>query len=79
MRKFYYTFHQDEIGKFKHCPICGSTFMSVYEGDYDGMIQCYDCPEDMDDIHFTLSYEDEEIEEVNVDDNEQNISDKKSN
>lgn len=59
MRKFYYTFKAEDIHRFMHCPLCGSKFMSVYDGDFDGMIQCYDCPEDNEyDIPFKISYED---------------------
>jgi hypothetical protein len=63
-RKFFYTFTGEEMSKFRHCPRCGSKFMSLYEGDYHGMVQCYECPEDECTIDFTLSYKDEEEENL---------------
>jgi hypothetical protein len=59
MRKFYYTFDANEIHRFKFCPLCGGSFIGVYDGDYGGMIQCFDCPEDVEyDIPFKITYKD---------------------
>jgi hypothetical protein len=43
-----------DIFRFKYCPYCGSTFFSVYLGDYMGMVQCYDCHEDEEDLDLLI-------------------------
>jgi hypothetical protein len=68
MRKWYYTFDAEDIHKFKFCPMCGGKD-SVYvsDGDYDGMIQCLNCPDDDDYINFTITYDDVKQEPWSMD------------
>lgn len=60
MRKYYYIFDAKDIHKFKFCPMCGSDTVYTYDGDYGGMIQCLDCPDDADSIDFTITWEDKD-------------------
>ena len=43
---------ESEISRFKFCPYCGKDFISVYLGDYMGMVQCFMCDEE--DLDFLI-------------------------
>jgi transcription elongation factor Elf1 len=43
----HYVFKAQSIHKFKYCPYCGSKFMSIYDGDYCGQLECYSCERDI--------------------------------
>jgi hypothetical protein len=54
-RKWFYTFDAEDVHKWRFCPRCGSETYYVYDGDYDGLLQCLECPDDDDTTDFTIT------------------------
>lgn len=45
--KYHLLVKEDDLAKFKFCPMCGAKNSVIYEpGDYGGRVYCLECPED---------------------------------
>jgi transcription elongation factor Elf1 len=50
----HYVFRADSINKMKYCPFCGSEMISVYDGDYNGQVECLNCDECEEELEFLI-------------------------
>lgn len=46
-----YILDAQRVNAFRYCPFCGEPSIHVYDGDYDGQVQCLDCDEE---LEFTI-------------------------
>lgn len=49
-----YMFSEESIHKFKFCPYCGGKIMQVYDGDYTGQVECFDCEKCEEELQFDI-------------------------